>query len=121
MPTQTQASRTLWVRNQYDTKALELLVTDAAGQPLDLDGTAVTIDIAHRTGDHHYAPYWRIVEQAPCETAEGVITWKPEPDDLTVVGSFHVKFTIWWDETDREVIPADYPLALKVNPRIGGP
>lgn len=123
MPPQLVGSQTLWIRNQYDTAPpLRAILTDDDGNPMNLEGVTVTVDIAYWSYNHYYAPRGRIVSDFPCTTTAvpGEVSYRPESWHFDIPGNFHVKFKVVYPDGTHQVIPSSYPLGLRIHERIGG-
>ena len=123
MPVQTSAAQVVYYA-QFDTApALVALLTDGAGNPVDLTGASVTIRIAYGRYSYFYSPTRAIVDDFPCfvtDALAGEVEYRPAADHLDPPGEFQYTFEVTYPDLTRQTFPPNTYLPLIIRTRVGG-
>ena len=111
----------------YDTAPeLRVQLCDGDGEPINLTGATVVINIAYTRGSYGYQPSKRLVDGGACvpdpdQVANiGYVNWAPLNTDLSVWGTFRYNFEITYAGGKRQTISPIGSSILTVQPPVGG-
>ena len=129
MPTQT-ASNVATYYSELDTAPpLRVCLKDGSGDPIDLTGAEVDINVAYARWSHYYSPFRRIIDLQPCVvqdqiTDKGFVEFTPGTEEgvnaMTPAGSFHMTFVVTYQDGGVQTIPPDTYLPLIIRSTVGG-
>jgi len=105
---------------------LRVCLKDGNGDPIDLTGCTVVINIAYASYSYYYSPMQRIVDGGPCVVDpdqvnnKGYVDWFPLADDLSIAGTFRYNFTIVYPNLKVQTISPASVNTLVVRAPAGG-
>jgi len=127
MPAQTTANAKATYYSELNTAPpLEVCLKDGDGQPVDLTGATVVINIAYARYSHYYSPFRRIVNNGPCVVdpdqvlKTGFVKWTPQEGDLSPAGSFHYTFDVTFLDSSIQTFPPNTYLPMVIRTTVGG-
>ena len=128
MPAQTQAALTQYFAEGDTAPNLVARMVDGAGDPVDLTGSTVVINIAYDRPTYYYNPTIRIVDGGPCvvdpdqteDGNRGFVSWTSQEGDLTPPGSFQYTFEVTYSDSSRQTFPPNTYLPLIIRTPVGG-
>lgn len=126
MPAQTTGSSVVYYSEGDTAPDLPAVLTDGAGEPIDLTGATVTISIAYARYSYYYAPTLRIVDEGPCVVDldqvnnKGLVRWTPQAGDLSPPGSFLYYFQVTYPSGGVQTIPPNTYLPMIIRTPVGG-
>jgi hypothetical protein len=126
MPTQTSTT-TVPEYAMFDTAPpLPVQLCDGDGDPIDLTGATVVINITPTAASYGPSDPNRMVDGGACVidpdqvTYKGWLTWTPLSDDLSRWGSFAYNFEVTYSTGKRQTIAPNGANPLIVRYPIGG-
>ncbi len=132
MPAQTTAAEASYY-SEFDTAPpLLVCLKDKFGEPIDLTGAEVDLNVAYARWSHYYSPFRRIIDQQPCVVdpdqteggKRGVVRYFPGTvqgtDAMSPAGSFHMTFEVTYPDDTVQTIPPDTYLPLIIRSTVGG-
>ena len=126
MPAQTTAPG-LAEYALYDTDPpLVVQLCDGAGNPIDLTGSTVVINIAYSQGSYGYSPEKRMVDGGACipdanqVDNTGFVTWVPLNTDLSSWGTFRYSYEVTTALGKRRTVSPIGSSIMQVHPPVGG-
>jgi hypothetical protein len=107
---------------------LRTCLVDGVGDPIDLTGATVVINIAYASWSFYYAPQLRLVTGGVCvvdpdqtETGNrGFVDWTPLPTDLSLAGTFRYTYDITYPGGKVQTIAPNAENSMTVRPPVGG-
>jgi hypothetical protein len=110
------------------TPPMRVCLTDGDGDPIDLTGATVLLNVAHASWDYYYAPQNRIINGSSCtvdpdQTVDGnrgFVDWEPSDGDLTLAGTFRFTFDITYPSAKRQTINPDATNTIIIRAPVGG-
>ena len=126
MPAQTAGSSVIYYSALDTAPDLPAILTDGAGEPIDLTGATVTISIAYSRYSYFYSPTKRIVDESPCVIDpdqvlnKGLVRWTPSEGELQPPGEYQYFFQITYPSGGRQTIPANTYLPMIIRTPVGG-
>lgn len=126
MPTQYQESKTPKYAVGDTAPPLWSRLLDGEGDPIDLTGCTVVINIAHASRDYYYAPMARIVDGGACspdpdqDNNKGWVSWAPGATDLSIAGTFRYNYVITYPDTKTQTVSPDGNNTMTVRAPLGG-
>ena len=130
MPTQTPTNVSTFYAELDTAPPLRVCLRDGQGDPIDLSGATVVINVAYARWSHYYSPFRRIIDQQLCDVDpdqdnnKGFISFTPGTDEgvnaMTPAGSFHMTFEVTYQDGGVQTIPADTYLPLIIRSTVGG-
>lgn len=126
MPAQTAGSSVVYYSEGDTAPDLPAILTDGAGEPIDLTDAGVTISIAYGRYSYYYSPTKRIVNESLCVVDpdqvnnKGLVRWTPGAGDLSPPGSMQYYFQIIYPSGGRQTIPANTYLPMIIRTPVGG-
>lgn len=114
MPAQTSQNSVVFYGEGDTYPPLPAQLIDGAGDPINLTGCTVTLDLVHSNSQV-------LVEDGSCtvnpdqSTYTGWVTWTPGVGDLSLPGSCRYTFTITYPGGGIQTIPADGYLSLIIK------
>ncbi len=130
MPTQTASNVSTYYAELDTAPPLRVCLKDGDGDPIDLTGATVVINVAYARWSHYYSPFRRIIDQQPCAVDadqvnnKGFIAFTPGTtegvDAMTPAGSFHMTFEVTYQDGGVQTIPPDTYLPLIIRATVGG-
>jgi hypothetical protein len=126
MPTQT-TSLGLVEYALYDTAPpLRAQLVDGDGNPIDLTGAAVVINISPTQSTYGTSDPNRLVSLSPCVVDPdqvnniGYVSWTPSPTSLDRWGSFAYNFEVTYPDDTRQTVSPKAENVLIVRFPVGG-
>ena len=126
MPTQTIGADTPEWAVGDTAPPLDSLLTDGAGDAIDLTACTVVINIAWASYSYYYAPQNRLVNAGACvpfadQVADkGWVRWTPGATDLEVAGDFRYTYEITFPDSSRQTIAPNANNTMFVRAPVGG-
>ena len=121
MPVQQTAARTVFYSEGDTAPDLVVVLLDNDGDPVNLAGANVVINIAYASYSYYYSPKGLIVADGLCvvdNEIPGQVSWTPQIGDLSPAGSFAYTFRVTFNpnnEPRTQTFPPNtfYPLSIK--------
>ena len=111
----------------YDTAPpLRAQLVDGNGDPIDLTGASVVINVAPTQGTYGTSDPTRLVSASPCVVDPdqvnntGFVAWTPSPDSLNRWGGYSYNFEVTYPDNTRQTISPKGENTLIVRFPIGG-
>jgi hypothetical protein len=103
-------------------------LSDGDGNPIDLSGATVTINIAFGSWSYYYAPQRRLVSGGACvvdpDQSEGgnrgFVSWSPLITDLIIAGDFRYTFHLVHAGGGVQTVAPNAANAIVIRPPVGG-
>lgn len=127
MPAQTKGASVPQYTEGDTAPSLRACLKDGKGDPIDLSGAGVVINIAFvmPRATYYTSPRNRIVENGPCivdpDQVEnmGFVDWWPQPGDLSPPGEYLYQFGVTYQDGTYQTVAVNYD-PLKVWSPVGG-
>ncbi len=125
MPAQTRSGGVVYYGELDTAPPLRATLKDGAGNPIDLTGATVTIEVAYSRNSYYYSPTTKIVTNGPClildqMTNKGEVQWTPAEGDLTPPGTYLYTFRITYSDDTVQTIPPNTYQPLVIRTLVGG-
>ena len=126
MPKQTISSSVPEWAVGDTTPPMRVCLTDGNGDPIDLTGATVVLNVAHSSWDYYYAPQNRIINGSPCTvdpdqvTYKGFVDWEPITGDLFLAGTFRFTFEVTYPSSKRQTIAPNATNTIIIRAPVGG-
>ena len=125
-PAQTVGSSAVYYSEKDTAPDLPAVLSDGAGEPIDLTGSSVTISIAYSRYSYYYSPTRRIVDRSPCVVDPdqinntGLVRWTPGDGDLSPPGQYLYYFQVTYPGGGVQTIPPNTYLPMIIRTPVGG-
>ncbi len=126
MPAQVSNPKTAYYGKSDTAPDLRNRLDDGDGNPIDLTGATVVINIAYGTSPFYYRPTLRIVDGGACVpdadqvTNKGYVDWTPLAGELEPAGQFLYQYVITYSGGGVQTIPAFTWLPMVILTPVGG-
>ena len=126
MPVQQTAARTVFYGEGDTAPNLVVILEDNDGNPIDLAGAEVFINIAYSSYSYYYSPRTLIVIDGVCvldNKVPGQVSWTPQPGDLTPAGLFEYTFRVTFNpgsDPQTQTFPPNTYYPLSIQRQVGG-
>lgn len=125
MPAQVSNPKTAYFSKGDTAPTLRNRIEDGSGDPIDLTGATVVINIAFSSWSYFYSPKERIVDGGACVvdpdqvTFKGFVDWTPLANDLEPAGEFQYQYLITFGGGAVQTVPANTYLPMIIRSNVG--
>jgi hypothetical protein len=128
MPTQTIGSDTPEYAVNDTGPPLVNTLCDGAGDPIDLTGAAVVINIAYASYSYYYSPQLRLVDGGACVVDpdqteggnRGKVSFAPGVAQFNLAGTYRYNYEVTYPDATRQTIAPNSNNTLIIRAPAGG-